>query len=83
MFIIDKINQYSILHPEVKPLFYDILRIVTMQTVAQMLFSANNPNVSFLNKTFIQTIIYLSIGVSVFWLVVYKFMLTQNAFKLL
>tara|TARA_Y100000389_G_C17423498_1_gene498146 strand:+ start:1469 stop:1633 length:165 start_codon:yes stop_codon:yes gene_type:complete len=54
-----------------------------MQTVAQMLFSANNPNVTFLNKTFIQTLLYLSIGVSVFWLVVYKFMLTQNAFKLI
>ena len=35
MFIIDKMNQYSILYPEVKPLFYDILRIITMQTVAQ------------------------------------------------
>jgi hypothetical protein len=83
MFIINKMNQYSILYPEVKPLFYDILRIITMQSVAQMLFSVNNPNVSFLNKTFIQTIIYLSIGVAVFWLVVYKFMLTQNSFKLM
>ena len=83
MFIIDKMNQYSILYPEVKPLFYDIIRIITMQTVAQMLFIVNNPSVSFLNKTFIQTIIYLSVGVSVFWLVVYKFILTQNAFKLL
>ncbi len=83
MFIIDKMNQYSILYPEIKLLFYDIVRIITMQTVAQMLFSANNPNVTFLNKTFIQTLLYLSIGVSVFWLVVYKFMLTQNAFKLI
>ena len=83
MFIIDKMNQYSILYPEVKPLFYDILRIITMQTVAQMLFSVNNPSISFLNKTFIQTIIYLSIGVSVFWLIVYKFIINQNAFKLI
>ena len=83
MFIIDKMNQYSILHPEVKPLFYDIVRIITMQTVAQMLFSVNNPSVSFLNKTFIQTIIYLSVGLTVFWLVVYKFILTQNAIKLI
>ena len=33
MFIIDKMNQYSILYPEVKPLFYDILRIITIQTL--------------------------------------------------
>jgi len=83
MFIIDKMNQFSILYPEIKPLFYDILRIITMQTVAQLLFSINNPSVSFLNKTFVQTVIYLSIGVSVFWLVIYKFIITQNAFKLL
>jgi len=83
MFIIDKMNQLSILYPEIKPLFYDILRIITMQTVAQLLFSINNPSVSFLNKTFVQTVIYLSIGVSVFWLVIYKFIITQNAFKLL
>ena len=55
MFIIDKMNQYSILYPEVKPLFYDILRIITMQTVAQMLFSVNNPSISFLSPRISKT----------------------------
>jgi hypothetical protein len=80
MYIIDKVNQYSMLYPEIKPLFYDILRTLTMQTVAQLLFSMNNPNVAFMNSTFIQTTLYLCIGVASFWMVVYKFLLSRNAF---
>ena len=80
MYIIDKFNQYSMLYPEIKPLFYDILRTITMQTVAQLLFSMNNPNVAFMNSTFIQTTLYLCIGVASFWMVVYKFLLSRNAF---
>ena len=35
-----------------------------------------------LNGTFVQTTFYLCIGVGAFWMVVYKFLLSQNAFKL-
>ena len=82
MYLINKMNEYSILYPEVKPMFYDIFRTLTMQIVAQLLFSMNNPNVAFLNGTFVQTTLYLCIGVGAFWMVVYKFLLSQNAFKL-
>ena len=57
MFIIDKMNQYSILYPEVKPLFYDILRIITIQTVVRCYLVLMILQYHFLNKTFIQTII--------------------------
>jgi len=82
MYLIDKINEYSTTYPEFKPLFYDLLRTITIQLVVQLLFSLNNPSVSFLNSTFIQTSIYLCIGVATFWMVIYKFLLSQNSFKL-
>jgi len=82
MYLIDKMNEYSILYPEVKPLFYDLLRTITVQVVAQLLFSLNNPSVSFLNSTFVQTSVYLCVGVIAFWMVVYRFLLSQNSFKL-
>ena len=82
MYLVDKMNDYSVLHPEFKPLFYDLLRTITIQVVAQLLFSLNNPSVSFLNSTFIQTSVYLCVGVVAFWMVVYKFLLSQNSFKL-
>ena len=82
MYLFDKLNEYSILHPEFKPMFYDVVRTITIQVIAQLLFSANNPSVSFFNNTFVQTSLYLCIGVVVFWLLVYKFLLTQNIFSL-
>ena len=47
MYLFDKLNEYSILHPEFKPMFYDVVRTITIQVIAQLLFSANNPSVSF------------------------------------
>ena len=82
MYLLDKLNEYSILHPEFKPMFYDVVRTITIQVIAQLLFSANNPSVSFFNNTFVQTSLYLCIGVIVFWLLVYKFLVTQNIFSL-
>ena len=82
MYLIDKLNEYSILYPEVKPMFYDLLRTITVQLVTQLLFSINNPSVSFLNSTFVQTSIYLCTGVVAFWMVVYKFFISQNSIKL-
>ena len=82
MYLIDQLNEYSILYPEVKPMFYDLLRTITVQLVTQLLFSINNPSVSFLNSTFVQTSIYLCTGVVAFWMVVYKFFISQNSIKL-
>ena len=78
MNLIDIVNKQSIIYPEIKPLLYNILRILTMQIVAQTLFTINNPSVSFMNNTFIQTTIYLCVGVSVFWMIVYKYLLSSE-----
>ena len=82
MYLFDKLNEYSILRPEFKFMFYDIVRTVTVQIIAQFLFSMNNPSISFLNSTFIQTSIYLCIGVITFWLIIYKLLLSQNVIRI-
>jgi hypothetical protein len=82
MYLIEQLNEYSTQNPEFKPLFYDLLRTIIVQVVVQLLFSFNNPSVAFLNTTFIQTSIYLCVGVAVFWMIAYKFLLSQNLFKL-
>lgn len=82
MYLFDKLNEYSILRPEFKFMFYDIVRTVTIQIIAQFLFSMNNPSISFLNSTFIQTSIYLCIGVITFWLIIYKLLLSQNLIRI-
>ena len=55
--------------------------VATLVT-AQLLFSINNPSVSFLNSTFLQTSTFLCIGVIAFWLIVYKILISYNLVKL-
>jgi len=78
MYIIDKINELSILNHEYKFMFYDLVRTITIQLIAQLLFSMNNPSIQLFNSTFIQTSLYLCVGVISFWLVVYKYLLSQK-----
>lgn len=54
------------------PVVYDIIRIVTIQVVTQFLFVLNNNDVSFLNITFVKTLIFLCLGVLVYWLIIKK-----------
>ena len=81
MNLFEKLNTYSLTNPEVKPLVYDILRTVTVQIVTQLLISSNSSSIAFLSETFIQTTLFLCIGVVSFWLVVYKFLI-QTPLKL-
>jgi hypothetical protein len=58
---------------EIKPMIFDILRLITMQTVTQFLVSMNNSNKSFITMEFIQVTLFLVLSLMVFWMVVYKF----------
>ena len=78
MYLLDRINEYSIINPEFKPMFYDVIRTITIQVVVQLLFSINNPSISFFSNTFLQSSIYLCIGVIVFWLIIYKIIISSN-----
>jgi hypothetical protein len=66
------------LDEEVKPMIFDILRLLTMQVLTQFLISANNPKASFITKDFIQVTLFLILSLMVFWLVIYKFFNKNN-----
>lgn len=57
---------------ENKNMIQDIVRIVTLQVVTQALFVLNNGNISFFNSTFIKTVIFLCLGIMVYWLIIRK-----------
>ncbi len=78
MKMINTINNYIDNHPEYKPMLYDILRLLTIQFISQLLFSMNNSQNEFLSKRFLCTILYLIVGVLVFWLIIYKTIISYN-----
>jgi hypothetical protein len=58
---------------EIKPMIFDILRLLTMQILTQFLVSINNSKVSFFSKEFIQVSLFLVLSNMVFWMIIYKF----------
>ena len=58
---------------EIKSMIFDILRLLTMQTVTQLLVSMNNSNKPFFTMEFVQVTLFLILSLMVFWMVVYKF----------
>lgn len=62
------------------PMIYDIIRIVTIQVITQFLFvlNSNGTDVKFFNTTFLKTVIFLCLGILVYWLIVKK--LIQSKF---
>jgi hypothetical protein len=71
------INDFIETNEESLPMFYDIIRTVTIQLIVQILFTMNNPSISLMSTTFIQTTLFLILGIMVFWLVIYKFISTN------
>ena len=63
---------------EIKPMVFDVLRLLTMQVVTQKLVSVNNKNVSFFSLDFLQVTLFLILSLMVFWMVVYKFFKKNN-----
>tara|TARA_Y100001970_G_C13411674_1_gene452240 strand:- start:21 stop:263 length:243 start_codon:yes stop_codon:yes gene_type:complete len=63
---------------EIKPMIFDILRLITMQVLVQFLVSVNNPKVSFFTTEFVQVTLFLTLSLMVFWMVVYKYFNKNN-----
>ena len=53
------------------PMVNDMVRMTAIQVVAQLLFAAANPNEP-MGVVFLQTIVFVLIGVAVYWLIVRK-----------
>ena len=65
------------------PMIYDIIRTITVQIIVQILFTMNNPSVSLMSITFIQTTLFLILGVIIFWLIAYKLISNNKIFNIL
>tara|TARA_B100000214_G_scaffold375185_1_gene360496 strand:- start:2179 stop:2430 length:252 start_codon:yes stop_codon:yes gene_type:complete len=63
---------------EIKPMIFDILRLVTMQFITQFLVSINDSKRSFFTMEFIQVTLFLILSLMVFWMVVYKYINKNN-----
>lgn len=53
-------------------MIYDIIRLVTLQVITQCLFCMNNKEISLFNSHFIETLLFLCLGVVFYWLIVKK-----------
>lgn len=74
MDILNELKEFTNSNDESLPMLYDIVRTVTVQVIVQILFTMNNPSVSLISASFIQTTLFLILGIMVFWLVIYKFL---------
>jgi hypothetical protein len=57
---------------ETGPMFHDIIRMVSIQFMIQLMFSLSNPEYAFATSEFIAMLIYIVLGVSLYWLIMRK-----------
>jgi uncharacterized membrane protein SirB2 len=53
----------------------DIVRMVTIQVMIQFLFSINSEGVAFFSVDFFLLLLYIVLGVCVYWLIVKRFVM--------
>ena len=67
---------FPILYPKNIPLvslaIYDVIRLIIMQLVSQILFSSINKDIKLFNIVFLLSTLFLSIGLIIFWMFIYK-----------
>ena len=64
---------------EYRSYFEDLSRMIILQITANFLFSISNPEkYSILSYEFIKTLIYIIIGISMYWLVFRKLIIFNN-----
>ena len=54
------------------PLLYDLLRMLMIQVVVNLLYLFSHKDYSFFNDTFIKTLLFITVGISSYWLVLRK-----------
>jgi len=66
---------------EFQAAFHDILRLLVIQIVTQfLLYCSNDSKYRFFDSSFLQSLIYLVLGIGVYWFVVRKLLLTLEFF---
>lgn len=61
---------------EYLPMVNDLIRMSIIQLVAQLLFSITSSE-KFFSTIFLQTFIYLLIGIAVYWLIIRKIVIVR------
>lgn len=64
--------EINVPNKEYLSLLEDVMRMVTIQITIQFLYFINNDNVSFFSADFVLLLIYVVLGVCVYWLVIKK-----------
>ena len=59
-------------------MIYDIIKFSTIQLITHLLFCFNNSSISFFNLFFFQTVIFISLGLMVYWLIIRKLISFKN-----
>ena len=62
-------------YKEYIPVIEDVLRMVTIQVTLQFLYFINNDNVGFFTADFFLLILYVVLGVCVYWLIIKKLLI--------
>lgn len=65
----------KVANPEYIGLFEDIVRMITIQITIQFLYYINNTDAGFFTADFFLLMIYIVLGVCVYWLVFKKLIL--------
>lgn len=60
------------LSDDVINMIYDIIKFSTIQITTHIMFYFNNHSLSFFNMIFFQTLIFINLGIMVFWLILKK-----------
>ena len=60
------------LEPNIIDMIYDILRMSTIQIIAQLMFYMNNDSLPLISETFIKTFTFINIGIIVYYLLIRK-----------
>jgi hypothetical protein len=65
---------------ELLPMINDVIRMGVIQIVAQFLFYATNSKENpFFSEFFLQTMLYLLIGVVFYWIIIRKLFIVEHA----
>tara|TARA_B100000745_G_scaffold296912_1_gene243016 strand:- start:969 stop:1253 length:285 start_codon:yes stop_codon:yes gene_type:complete len=59
-------------------MIYDIIKFSIIQIITHLLFYFNNLSISFFNIIFFQTLIFINLGLMVFWLLFKKIINFNN-----
>lgn len=76
----DALYVFKVANPEYIPFFEDVIRMSIIQTTIQFLYFINsNGEVPFFSGEFLLILLYVVLGVCVYWLIIKKLVVFKTA----